>query len=422
MQRRIIGLAVTLTVLAAGLSACGSGAATSPRGAQGAGQHATGKPIEIYDIGPDPNAPLDPTGGQAGMEAAVNAINNSGGINGRPIHVTYCNGQMGTATLAVQCAQAAAKNPDVVADIGHISVYGQVNTIETSTGLVVSGYTLASGDYTPSNWFPLVVGGFVPQGAAAAAVKILNAKRLCHAYIDAPGVGAQAELMDRYVLKPRGLAVYKNIGLAPTASDLSPQAAEANGCDAIVLSSSTQQSIQYINAVRSRGNSVPIICNPAMGPSALEQAFGNEIENIYDVGWFYRNSPGFGQYQKDMDAKGYANTQYDNDNSIMAWAALHELAAIAKTLPTVTRQSVLDAYKRQTKVTTMGLTPSINFTVPQAGADGIYPVVRNDTTVLHKYKDGKYSVVGDPQHPFVQTFPGSNASATIDTAGFTSTP
>jgi hypothetical protein len=140
------------------------------------------------------------------------------------------------------------------------------------------------------------------------------------------------------------------------------------------------------------------------------------------VGQFYRNSPGFAQYETDMSALHYANTQYDNDNSVMAWAALKEFAAIAKSLPSVTRQAVLAAYKRQSKVATMGLAPTLNLAVPQSGAGGAYPAVRNDTTVLYKYDTGTFHFTGNPQRPFVQSMPGGNTSVAFNEAPFAGTP
>lgn len=411
--------AVLVALLAASiaLTACNSGGNTGSGGG-------SAEAIEIYDIGPNPDASLDPTAGQAGMEAAIKEVNDSGGINGRPIHVTFCNAITApgaTATIAAQCARAAANNRKVVADIGHISVFDQGDSIEAAAGLAVSGYTISPGDFAQPNWFPLGLGNFISAGQAAGAVQLLNATRLCFAYIDVPGVGAMADYINEWVLQPRNLSLRERIPLPPTASDLSPQAAQANGCDAVVLSSSAQQSIQYVKAIRSRGNDVPLILGPAVGPSLLKQSMGADAKNMYAGGWFYHDSPGFAQYQKDMAALNYAGTQYDDDPSIVAWAALKEFAAIAKTLPSVTREAVMAAYKKQSKVTTMGLTPVINMTVPQTGAGGKFPVVRNDTALLYQYEQGTYKSIGDPRRPFIRVFPGSNGSVDTDTSPFGAT-
>jgi Periplasmic binding protein len=425
MSKRRLGAGLTLIVLTGGLVACGGSAQTSQGPTSSAGNPATGhgspaNAINIYDIGPNPDAALDPTAGQAGMEAAVQEINSAGGINGRPIHVTFCNAITSSATLEAQCAQSAAADPTVVADIGHVSVYDQGDPIELAAGLTVSGYPISPGDATPANSFPLNAGSYIGDGQAAGAVRLLNAKRLCYAYVDVPGVGTQATLINQWILQPRNLSLYKSIPLPFAASDLSPQAAQASGCDAIEINSPTGQSIQFIKAVRSLGKNVPLILGPASGPSALQQALGSSPTNIYEAGWFYENSPGFTQYEKDMAAVHYANTQYDNECSVMSWAALKEFAVIAKSLPSVTRQAVLAAYKHQSNVTTLGLTPALNLTIQQAGASGKYPVVRNDTTVLYKYESGSLHFMGDPQHPFLQLFPGGNASTAANTAPFAS--
>jgi hypothetical protein len=123
-----------------------------------------------------------------------------------------------------------------------------------------------------------------------------------------------------------------------------------------------------------------------------------------------------------MSSLKYANTQYDNDNSVMTWAAVKEFAAIAKNLPAVTRQAVLAAYKKQSKVTTMGLSPVLNLTVPQSGAGGAYPAVRNDTTVLYKYDAGSFHFIGNSQSPFIQVMPGGNTAVALEEAPFAATP
>jgi Periplasmic binding protein len=350
MFKHRIGVGLALIVLAVGVVACDGSAQTSQSPSSSAGSPTTGhgsagNAIEIYDIGPNPDAALDPTAGQVGVEAAVREINNSGDV-----------------------------------------------------------------------------GSFSAEGQAAEAVQLLNSKRLCYAYVDVPSVGGQAALINQWILAPRHLSLYKSIPLSLTAADLSPQAAQASGCDAIAINSSTQQSILYIQAIRALGNNVPIICDPAVGPSVLAQALGSSPTNIYQAGRFYRNSPGFAQYEKDMSALHYANTQYDNDNSVMAWAALKEFAAIAKSLPSVTRQAVLAAYKKQSKVTSMGLSPALNLTVPQSGAGGAYPAVRNDTTVLYKYDAGTFHFIGNTQRPFIQVMPGGNTPVAFNAASFAGTP
>jgi hypothetical protein len=79
---------------------------------------------------------------------------------------------------------------------------------------------------------------------------------------------------------------------------------------------------------------------------------------------------------------------------------------------------VLAAYKKQASVTTMGLTPEINFTVPQSAASGQYPVIRNDTTVLYHYEGSKYVLVGDPGKPFLPIFQSGNSSLAVTTRPF----
>jgi hypothetical protein len=423
MFKRKSGAVVALIVLAGGVTAGGSaGAATqSPKSRVGT-LTASKAAIQIYDVGPNPNAALDPTDGQAGMEAAVKAVNSAGGINGRPINVTYCNAITSSATLASQCAQSAASSSSVVADIGHFSTYDQGDSIELAAGLTVSGTTVSGVDNTAANFFPVDVGGFIAEGQAVGAVQLLKAKRVCYAYVDVPGVGGQSTLINQFILNPRHLSLYRIIPLALTASDLSPQAAEASGCDAIVLNSSTQQSIQYTQAVRSLGNNVPIILGPASGASALSQALGANPTNIYQAGRFYRNSPGYTQYERDMGALHFAHTQFDNDNSVMAWTALREFAAVAKSLPSVTRSAVLAAYKKQSRVTTLGLTPAINFTVKQLGGGGAYPAVRNDTTALYKFKSGTFQFQGNSQKPFVQVLPAGSTSTALNVAPFKAVP
>jgi hypothetical protein len=318
---------------------------------------------------------------------------------------------------AVNCMNSALAS-GVVFDLSQITVYPQLTPLQTAAGLGISGQTDVPSDYTGATWFPLISGGTGNLSGMAGLLAATHAKKMCWVYIDVAGLGAEGQFAQSQVLTPRGLKLAGSVGLPVSASDLSPQAAAIKGCDAITLLSNAQQDIQFIKAVRSMGNNVPISTVGVLSTTTIAQGLGQSVQNIYIASSVNHNSPGYQQYEKDMQAAGYANTQFDADNSVMGWIGTQEFAAIAKSLKDITRASVLAAYKKQSHVTTLGLTPPLNFTKTQVGAGGAFPRVFNDADAYYKYANGKLVFVGNPKSPFIPALLGSNTSTDSDAAPF----
>ncbi len=71
-----------------------------------------------------------------------------------------------------------------------------------------------------------------------------------------------------------------------------------------------------------------------------------------------------------------------------AWLAANVVAEIAKTLPTVSAKSIFSYLSTATNLSTFGMTPPLNFTVPQKALGGLIPRAVNADIALYHYVNG----------------------------------
>jgi hypothetical protein len=67
-------------------------------------------------------------------------------------------------------------------------------------------------------------------------------------------------------------------------------------------------------------------------------------------------------------------------------------AGVARTLPTVTRASVLAAFSKLTNYSTDGLLPPLSFTKPGTALGGKAPRIINPTMGLSQYQNGTFAL------------------------------
>jgi branched-chain amino acid transport system substrate-binding protein len=122
--------------LAGGLTACSS---SSPTAAASGGGSAKG-PIDVFADG----TYTLPSGGglsdvYSGVQAAVAAINASGGINGRKIVVAKCDDD-GNPSTAIQCTERQLASPSTAAEVGSSTAFrAEVEPFLDKAGMPVIG-------------------------------------------------------------------------------------------------------------------------------------------------------------------------------------------------------------------------------------------------------------------------------------------
>jgi ABC-type branched-subunit amino acid transport system substrate-binding protein len=310
---------------AALVSACGSGAVQTTVGA-GAHSHLHGPAIELMVAG-DLSSPAAIPEVPTGAEAAVAALNASGGIDGRPVHLIVCDDNDPSPTACARRAVAA----HVAATVGSMSA--GIDPILLANGIAqVGNVPFVAGDYTAPNSFPLF--GFVT--ASGGIIKELAAAG-CHRVAPMVLAGeSSGDDANRYLHLAQtttpGVTVLPAIPVPFGLPDLSAQLAKATGdgsdCIAAILRSSDVAKV--LVEAQEQGVKEKF----GFGESSVSQDLVTQLkgasEGIYVAGGFRALSsenPAVAQFKAQM-ARYQPQAELDNfsENS---WAAvkLFEIAA-----------------------------------------------------------------------------------------------
>ena len=109
----LIGAFLCILLVAPGVSGASQGAFAQ--------SSSSGPPIKLMGLMTTQSSVVSYGNGGSAMQAAADAINAAGGINGRKIEFSVCNDQL-DPNIAAQCAKSAATNGDVgVLGVSHAS-------------------------------------------------------------------------------------------------------------------------------------------------------------------------------------------------------------------------------------------------------------------------------------------------------------
>jgi branched-chain amino acid transport system substrate-binding protein len=298
--RRLGALTGACVLAAGGLAACGSSSSNPGSGGTGASTAASpgassaalgtpdaakGTPVVFGMINVESNAGADFPEVREAAQAAVKYVNAyRGGLDGHPIQLNVCITD-GSPATSTQCAnKLIADHP--VAILGGTDLAG-ANTLPlyAKAGLAYIGGT----DLTPaeSSAPNAVIFNDVAQSGnsdiGVYAVKTLGAKNVSVISIgDTQGV-AQAKGFELPAVQASG-GTAKLFSLPPTEADASSVVASAIGADPdAILLESPSQCVSILTALKSLGNTKPILSiDPCSAPSVIQAAAGG-ADGMY---WF----------------------------------------------------------------------------------------------------------------------------------------
>jgi branched-chain amino acid transport system substrate-binding protein len=208
----------------------------------------SGKPVEINIVYPQTGSVAFPEMGTA-VKAATKAINDSGGINGRPLKVDVCDTTSPTDPNPTQtCMRAVTANQNIVAEVGDYSSFNDITTpLENTAHMVqIGGVPLGNSQLTLPNAYPLVMPEEEGFGAAALAY---GSKKPALIYIDIPTAQkAFDDINDFLAAGPSGVKLIAKQPAAFTATDLSPQVAALCSADSVVMSLAPTQIASFLTA------------------------------------------------------------------------------------------------------------------------------------------------------------------------------
>ena len=150
---------------------------------------------------------------------------------------------------------------------------------------------------------------------------------------------------------------------------------------------STAIGIRLGKALASIGYNQPVIYNSSSWyPALFHSSFGNPT-NAYISEYYDQSSPGWKQFLSDMSTYVPGST-YTGGDLVSVWLAANVVAQIAKSLPTVSAQSIFNYLTHATNLSTFGMTVPLNFTVPQTALKGLIPRAVRPNVALYHYVNG----------------------------------
>jgi branched-chain amino acid transport system substrate-binding protein len=396
--RRAAGIALVSAVIVS-MTAC-SKPAPAPA-ANSAAAKLSGAPYTYYVLHTSlPNSPFSeiPKAAQLGIDE----VNNSGGINGRPLQLKTCAVNL-DLNKAADCARQAVADKSVIAANVWIGQSEAVLATFSKAGVpIISDYPISLAHYSCEVCFPTSSGAFASvAGEGLLAATKLKAQRVSFVILDVPSTRGLVTVTSQ-LLKATGQStqVVKTVPVPLTAGDLSAHVTAASqDVDAILVTLTADFLPRFMRTVQQLGIRVPIVSVPVdrkqigqIGPSG---------EGMYHAGVYSHDSAGYKEFETAFTAR-YPDDPA-NDLGYSIWLGAHLFQRVSKGLPTVTRQSVLAALGKQTDVDTGGATPQLDFTKRFSGFGGKTPRLFNNTIVYYQVKNG--SVV--QQSGFEQLFPSS---------------
>ncbi len=319
-----------------------------------------------------------------GAQAAVEAINARGGVNGRKLEMDHCDPQR-DPNRAGACARKAAADDSIIATVGNALLGGgeQVNPILENAGMAA----IATKAYVPSDWnspnvFTVEAGG--PSGASGAAVILASrgAKTFTIASLQVPAIVSVLDYVEKLVLPnfPQ-TRIDKKVLMPPTTTDVTPYVAETirGNPDGVAVITTRGLAIPFIKALRAQGFKGMISTGATViATEDLSGPLKGFTDNLVLAGNYSRAGKGWDDFAAAM-AKYQPSVQY-TEQAVGSWIGVHQLAYVAARMDgQITRAKVLKVFNELKDYSTDGLTPNLDYTAP-VSVNG-YSRAFNPTTV-----------------------------------------
>jgi len=404
---KVAAVAVAMAVVAA---ACGSSGkkdngsgASSPTSAKAL----SGDPVVIGTMFPV-NAPgVNFPDLQYVAQVAVKAVNDRGGIKGRPLKWVSCDDK-GDPNVAQQCANTLIKEDKAVAMVSEVGLEGatlwpflkQANIISwfnipiwPDDGNSPLSYPSSLGIYAHQN-----VGTLVPSGKPYKHVTCVS------------GEGPFADLICGFA--KAGLAGTSNFDMVTypqTTTNFQATAAKvvSGKPDAIVLVSADSGTASVLQALADAGSDAPILLpSSSVGSRSIDVASKNNLD-VRVAGAFGLDPKVFpARKQMEADLAAYeksvgAPPNYDkvSDNAMSMYFGITSLADILNKIDTISTDAI-QAYVSKNPIRT-GVTAPLDWS--KSGPVAKAPRVVNVYGTPEKVQGGKLSSTGSV---FQSSFPG----------------
>ncbi len=388
-RMRAFGAAMAGLLFVGSLVACGSDSSDD------AGDGAKG-PIKIMDIttvtggAPLPENPI-------AAQAAVDAINEAGGINGRQLELTICDDKY-DPNVGVACARQASEDGIVAMVGGNTTFDGVFEALDRDGIAAIGGLGTAPAERTVDIGFPL--SGAQPgytYGAADSLAREGVTKGVffgCDipACVDAGNIFTTA-------MEARSIDV-RIVTAPPQQADYAAAAATVakDGTDGVFIASFPQDLPKMISALRQVGYDGVIASYSTLATQASITAMGDDAEGLLIIGAVTptadTSNAGITEFLADLDA---ANSEVPGEDmgdiGVTAWASVQLFAQLVDGMDDISAESVLDAMNNLDEPIDVGVTAPYSV-VGKTSPVSDSPRIFNPTMVYSKVVNG--AIVPEP--------------------------
>lgn len=347
-------------------------------------------PIKIMSWAPLASPKISMPQFETVAEARTAAINDAGGINGRPVELVFCDTNYDPNTEA-GCARQA-ESEGVVAVVGPYTVFPGTYDLLDRYGIPVIGSTgINPAEFTSEMAYPLA--GGIP-GWYTGTVSL--AKEAGAESVAMISCGSSACELASSIVQPAvsasGLTLTDVVSVATGAPDLSAPVAKAiaGKPDALILAVVPNDMPKLIQAIRNAGFEGTIASSTGLFPPATVQALGtagdgilltSQVKPLSDT-----SDPTVAQYISEMDKQDAGATK--DENSEIAWGGHVLFEKLAEGTDVVNRQALTDALTNLSEPIDTGITAPYS-TVGKVSPLADSPRLFNPTVYYTKIADGQ---------------------------------
>lgn len=378
-----------------------TGGAATTAGAGTTAAAASGEPVNVMVMGSF-TGPFDTSFAFDTAEAAAQAINDAGGVQGRPLTILTCDDKFDpNATL--DCARQAA-DADAVAIISGLVLAGDYLDFAAQEGIpVIPAVGFQSAEFQNDISFPITAGGAGLATAAIAEVLAQGVTVISLVYDESSGVAKPAAEAAAAGLAEQGINVANVIPMPLDIADASSilAAAEAGGAEGVALLVQGSQAAKFITAADQAGStliigSYDLSLEPAtietLGPAADGVLMASSFRPLTDT-----SNPGVEQFFDEMAA--YDPTITVDDWSIPGvglgtYAATHLVGEAAAAAATVDAAGVLAALAELTDFD-IGIMAPIDFSAPNTTFIPTFTRVFNTSYFFSEIQDTELVPLSD---------------------------
>lgn len=359
------------------------------------GGSTSGEPIKIMNWTAVDNPSYNATDTRAGAQARAAAINEAGGIGGRPLELEFCNTNFDPNGEAA-CARRAI-DEGFVAVVGSTSFFPNTFPLLERAGIpYIGGIGTNPNELTSEVSFPLA--GAIPgwfQGTAALAVQA-GARNV--SIVTSP-VGS-AELAGEQMavgLRAAGIEPVRKVSAPVGQPDMSAVATEAaEGVDTVLIGAIPSDALKVVQSLRQSGFTGRITSPTTQFPDDTIAALGDGANGILltsqVVPVTQTDNEAIAAFIEDMNAT--APDERKAERAIVSWAAVGLFAELVERMDgEITAATVLDAMSKVDDPIDVGVVAPYRTTGEPTVAE--FPRIFNPTVVFTEIRDGKITQTSD---------------------------